>query len=193
MSDVSQATLFAQALVGETLRGATFSACRRYRYRLWEIWDRTKPIVLYIMLNPSTADEVKNDPTVERCSRRAELLGCGGFRIANIFAWRSTDPKALYDTAIDPISEPPVVVGGVTLSVKNMMNDQFIRTQALGANLVICGWGEHGAHMGRGDGVMAMLRNANVKPHALRLNKSGQPAHPLYIPYSAQPFEVPNA
>lgn len=190
MSDTAEATLFANALVGEPMRGATFSACRKYRYRLWEIWDRSKPIVLYIMLNPSTADEVKNDPTVERCSRRAQKLGYGGFRIANIFALRSTDPKALYGHE-SPISEPSFELDGVVVADHSYTNDTFIRTQAYGSNLVICGWGEHGNYLGRGANVLSRLRGESIKPHALRMTKSGQPGHPLYIPYSAEPFEVP--
>jgi hypothetical protein len=176
-----QAQLFAQALVGDPLRGAVFSECRTYRYRLWEIWDRTKPIVLYVMLNPSTADEVKNDPTVERCARRARQLGAGGFRIANIFALRSTDPDALYSHS-SPVDEH-----------HGKTNDVHIRVAAKASNLVICGWGEHGAFNGRGATVLHNLRMEGIKPHALRMNKSGQPGHPLYIPYSAKPFEVPHA
>jgi hypothetical protein len=72
-------------------RGAAFSACRRYRYRLWRMWDR-RPHCCFVMLNPSTADELANDPTVERCERRARAWGYGGLEVANVFAWRSTDP-----------------------------------------------------------------------------------------------------
>lgn len=190
MSDISQAALFANALTGEPMRGATFSACRKYRYRLWEIWDRSNPIVLYIMLNPSTADEVKNDPTVERCSRRAQMWGYGGFRIANIFALRSTNPRALY-AAESPVSEPPVSLNGVTVAAPHV-NDTYIRTQAMGSNLVICGWGAHGVHLGRGALVLQKLRESGIKPHALRMTKSGQPGHPLYIEYNVQPFEIPH-
>ena len=81
--------------------GATFSPCRRYRYTLWRQWDE-RPPATFIMLNPSTADETANDPTVERCQRRAQAMGYGGVRVANIFALRSTDPRALY-TAEDPV------------------------------------------------------------------------------------------
>lgn len=81
--------------------GAAFSPCRRYRYRLWRTWGDAAPAV-FVMLNPSTADEIENDPTVERCERRARAMGFGGLRVANIFSLRSTDPTALY-TSDDPV------------------------------------------------------------------------------------------
>lgn len=184
MSDLSvatQAALFADVLSPDQRRGATFSKCRTYRYKLWDIWDGTKPWLLYVMLNPSTADEVKNDPTVERCSRRAVQMGYGGFKVVNIFALRSTDPKALYKSG-SPISEHS----------DPFCNDRFIVRSARMAGAVICGWGTHGLHMERGRAVIEKIRNESVKPLALRMTKCGEPGHPLYIPYSAQPFEVPH-
>jgi hypothetical protein len=76
--------------------GATFSPCARYRYRLWRDWDATKPALTFVMLNPSTADEVTNDATIERCQRRAIEGGFGRLNVVNIFAYRSTDPDVLY-------------------------------------------------------------------------------------------------
>jgi len=81
---------------------ATFSDCRTYRYSLTRRWGDGE-IQTWLMLNPSTADEVKNDPTVERCQRRAQQSGFGALEVVNIFALRSTDPSALYVDGIDPI------------------------------------------------------------------------------------------
>ena len=77
---------------------AVYSKCENYRYTLTRVWDENKKKVLFIMLNPSTADETKNDPTVERCERRAKKLNFGSFRICNIFAWRETNPLQLMKT-----------------------------------------------------------------------------------------------
>lgn len=187
MNDMVQAALFAGALTGEEETGAAFSHCGQYRYSLWRMWDHKKPRVLFLMLNPSTADEVKNDPTVERCQRRAVQWGFGGLYVGNIFALRSTDPQALY-THADPISNPVEPT-----NAPGQANNIALHAMTTLSGLVVCGWGEHGALRGRGREVLAMLRRREVKPHALRMNKSGQPAHPLYIPYSATPFEVPHA
>jgi hypothetical protein len=72
---------------------AQYSDCERYRYMLTRTWYAEGHKALFIMLNPSTATEVQNDPTVERCEQRARTLGFGAFRVTNIFAWRDTDPK----------------------------------------------------------------------------------------------------
>lgn len=84
------------------LSGAAFSPCGLYRIKLWRIWDEIKPLVMFLMLNPSTADDIDNDPTVERCQRRAQMLGFGGLMVGNIFAYQSTDPAGLHDPE-DPI------------------------------------------------------------------------------------------
>ena len=159
------------------ISGAIFSECRTYRYRLWRIWDSDKDeenFVNFVMLNPSTADEVKNDPTVERCERRARAMGYGGLVVTNIFALRSTDPNWLY--------EHPDPVGTI--------NDEHLISAAQEAALVVCGWGAHGAINGRGQFVMRMLKEAGATPHALKITKGGEPGHPLYIGYGVAPRPV---
>ena len=125
------------------------------------------------MLNPSTADEVANDPTVERCERRARAMGYGGLRVGNIFALRSTDPHALYSHH-DPIGPD---------------NDASIGDLVDGAGIVICAWGKHGSFGDRGHKVRMGLLVAGITTHYLKLNKDGSPAHPLYIGYDVQPKE----
>lgn len=84
--------------------GADFSPCQRYRYKLWRKWGNGD-LVNFLMLNPSTADAVQNDPTVERCERRARQLGFDGLIVTNLFAFRATDPRTL-KAAPDPIGFP---------------------------------------------------------------------------------------
>jgi hypothetical protein len=155
--------------------GATFSPCRQYRYTLFRQWDENIPPLAFLMLNPSTADETQNDPTVERCQRRAQSSGAGGVVVLNIFALRSTDPKALYSHA-DPIGPK---------------NDESIVGVAGAIGSVICAWGTHGALNERGKTVLSWLRAHDIKPLALKINADGSPAHPLYLPYSLQPIEMP--
>lgn len=151
--------------------GAKFSPCGKYRYSLWRTWDDTKPSAVFVMLNPSTADEAKNDPTVERCQRRATALGMGGLRIVNLFAWRSTKPDALYETE-DPVGPE---------------NDAAIIDACKQASLVICAWGTNGKLMGRDVSVVGLLAAHGAQPMCLQVNADGTPKHPLYVGYAIQP------
>lgn len=156
---------------GDAPSVAVYSDCERYRYSLTRVWEPEGPRVMFVMLNPSTATEVQNDPTVERCERRARALGFGAFRVTNIFAWRETDPKAMRRAA-DPVGPG---------------NDAAILEGAAWADRVVAAWGAHGAHLNRGPQVEALLRGAGAELHALGLSKGGHPRHPLYIAYTAAP------
>lgn len=127
--------------------------------------------LLFVMLNPSKATEVDNDPTVERCERRARALGFGAFQVTNIFAFRETNPK-LMRQADDPVGPD---------------NDQILREGVAWADVVIAAWGTHGAHLGRGTEVAQLLRRLDAPLHHLGLSIAGHPKHPLYISYSRQP------
>ena len=156
---------------GDAPSVAVYSDCERYRYSLTRTWDGAGAKAAFVMLNPSTATEVQNDPTVERCERRARALGFGAFRVVNIFAWRDTDPKKMR-AAADPVGPD---------------NDAAIAEAALWADRVICAWGTHGAHLNRGPAVETLLRATDRELWHLGLSKAGHPKHPLYIGYSVQP------
>jgi hypothetical protein len=156
---------------GDAPSTAVYSDCERYRYLLTRAWDPAGPKVLFIMLNPSTATEVQNDPTVERCERRARTLGFGAFRVCNIFAWRDTDPRKMR-AAADPVGPA---------------NDTAILDSTGWADRIVCAWGSHGAHLDRGARVTALLRETGLPLYHLGLTKAGQPKHPLYIGYERQP------
>ena len=156
---------------GDAPSTAVYSACERYRYALTRVWTPDAPRVLFIMLNPSTATEVQNDPTVERCERRARALGYGGFRVTNIFAWRDTDPRAMR-AAPDPVGPG---------------NDAALIEGCSWADAIIAAWGTHGEHLSRGTEVEALLRATGRPVHHLGLTQKGHPKHPLYIPYAQQP------
>ncbi len=158
-------------LKGDAASTAVYSPCERYRYLLTRIWEAEAPRVLFVMLNPSTATELQNDPTVERCERRARALGYGGFRVCNIFAWRATDPRALRRVP-DPVGPD---------------NDAAIAESAPWADRVICAWGTHGAHLARGPAVEGLLRRSGAALFHLGLTRHGHPRHPLYVAYAESP------
>lgn len=150
---------------------AEYSDCERYRYALTRTWDAKLPKLGFIMLNPSKATEVQNDPTVERCERRARALGFGAFRVTNIFAWRETDPHKMR-RAKDPVGPD---------------NDACLTELMHWSDTVIAAWGVHGEHLNRGPAVEAVLRRTGQHLHCLGLTKHGHPRHPLYVSYAQRP------
>lgn len=164
-------------LAGRIHRGALFSppgpsGRSDHRYALWRIFDPSLPLLVAVLLNPSTADEIKDDPTVLRMTMRATKLGYGGVVIINLFSWRDVSPAAMKKVA-DPI-------GPACDDVIDLALDQ--------AGLIVCGWGSHGNHRGRSDEVGRRLIERGLVLTCLRVTAGGQPEHPLYLPYALEPM-----
>lgn len=140
---------------------AKLSSCRRYRYALWRTWDDSKPFVLFVGLNPSTADETTDDATLTRCINFAKSWGYGGVCMSNLFAFRATLPTDM-KRAIDPIGKD---------------NNMWLKKLAKNAGLVVAAWGNDGTYLNRSMDVKKIILNL----HYLKMNKSGEPAHPLYL------------
>lgn len=152
---------------------AWYSPCEHYRYGLRRVWGEGDE-VLFVMLNPSTATELANDPTIERCQRRAVALGFGGMRIANLFAWRATRPEELRRVA-----EP-----------EGAENAAFLADWSADSGMVLAAWGVHGALRGQG---IAAARALRGDVRHLGLTKAGHPRHPLYVSYCVDPQPWPEA
>lgn len=150
-----------------------YSDCEKYRYALTRTWDEGGKRLLIIMLNPSKADEIANDPTVARCERRARALGYGAFRVVNIFAWRDTDPFRMKKRRW-PIGPE---------------NDAILAEGAAWSDSILAAWGVHGDHRGRGPDIAKVLARSGKPLTHLGLTKDGHPRHPLYVSYSTQPTE----
>lgn len=157
-------------------RECVFSPCRNYRYTLWRQWMpdllEAAPMpddsyAMFVGLNPSTADESNDDPTIRRCMDFAARWGFKALCMTNLFAFRSTDPRGMR-RASHPI--------GVD-------NDKWLLRCASGAGIIIAAWGKNGPFMGRSEAVIKMLPTL----HYLRLNDDGTPEHPLYIPAITKP------
>lgn len=159
-------------MIAASASGATFSRCRKWRYLLWRRWDERRPAANFLMLNPSTADELQLDPSCTRARNYAERWGFGALIVTNLFGWRATDPLAM-KAVPDPVGRG---------------NDGAILRAAREAAIVVCAWGNHGAHLERSRRMVARLRAAGITLHLLRLNGAGEPAHPLYLPGSLQPL-----
>jgi hypothetical protein len=155
--------------------GATFSADGRYRYRLWRRWDRSRPMVAFVMLNPSTADARRDDPTIRRCVAFARRWGYGGIEVVNLFALRATDPGELR------VAKDPSGPG----------NARHVGRALAAASLVVLAWGAHRAL--RDPPTLARRLLSLRRPHCLGLTRSGEPRHPLYLRAGALPVLVRSA
>ncbi len=143
-------------------RGAILSPCGKYRYKLWRIWDEDRPMVTFIGLNPSRADDMQDDRTLKRCMVFADSWGFGGLYMMNLFAWRTP-----YSDELLRVSAP---VGPET--------DKYL-AEAIGQSekIVLC-YGTKGCWRGRDQEVLKMLTSP---AYCLRLTKNGFPEHPLYV------------
>lgn len=146
---------------------ASFSPCRTYRYELWREWAGGTGYVMFVGLNPSTADETEDDATIRRCIGYAKAWGYGALCMTNLFAYCTRWPQVM-KAAPEPVGPD---------------NNQRLLTTAAEAAVVVAAWGTEGTHLGRDDQVRALLPNL----HCLRLTKHGHPAHPLYLPKVLQP------
>jgi hypothetical protein len=157
--------------------GATFDRRRRYRYRLWREWEPSRPRVLWIMLNPSTADEATLDPTIRRCVGFAKAWGFGGIDVVNLFAWRATDPRLLR-AAKDPIGPA---------------NDDTIAAALRDAALIVAAWGTSSIVYARARDVRRLAARLRKRLFCLGTTKDGEPRHPLYVPGSIGTEGLPAA
>ncbi|NVH52946.1 DUF1643 domain-containing protein [Photobacterium damselae subsp. damselae] len=148
---------------------AKLSDCRTYRYELWRIWDESKPYAMFIGLNPSTADETEDDPTIRRCINFAKSWGYGGLCMVNLFAYRATQPEDM-KRASNPIGD---------------QNDETLILLAQNAGVIVGAWGNDGVFLNRSEDVRALIPELNV----LKVNKSGEPAHPLYLKSTLTPIK----
>ncbi len=141
---------------------ALFSNDRKYRYVLTRQWDETLPVLVYVLLNPSTADETTNDPTISRCIDIARYNGFGGISVMNLFAYRATEPCDL-KKGCDPVGPD---------------NDRYLKEISDDQKIVVA-WGNHGAFMDRSKEVLKVLEGKNL--WCVAKNASGEPKHPLYV------------
>ncbi|GAB4305003.1 MAG: DUF1643 domain-containing protein [Geminocystis sp.] len=147
-------------------RKAEFSNDRIYRYGLWRIWDINKPKVMFIGLNPSTANENENDKTIHKLYKYCQAQEYGGFIVGNLFAFVETDSKNLKNY----IKEGKDIIG--------IDNDMWLKKLSNEVETIVAIWGNEGTLLKRNEQIIQHF----PKLHCLKINKTGQPAHPLYLP-----------
>lgn len=155
-------------LFNQENKGAKFSKDRKYRYALWRIWDKDKPLVMFIGLNPSTASEITDDPTIRRVQKFAFDWGFGGVIMMNLFAYVTAYPEKL--------KKHPR---------HNIQNNSYLIDKAVKCELIIFAWGSFKEAKERAKKVMEMFEG-----YALIINKDGTPRHPLYVPKDVKPVKM---
>ena len=178
--EVNQNQLFD---MGGVQGSAIIDETGRYRYSLTRIWDKDRLRLCWIMLNPSIADEANDDPTIRRCIGFAQHWGYGSIEVLNLFAWRSTDPQAMFMHGRDGYD----IVGH--------RNDGHISSAAsisiLSGSRVFAAWGDCGKTKEQRD--LIINRAAHVQElfgetWCLGITKRGNPRHPLYVPNNIEPI-----
>lgn len=149
--------------------GAEIDLTETYRYSLWREWSLDAPRISFIMLNPSTADAVVNDPTIRRCISFAQSWGYGSLEVVNLFAYRATNPHTLSRVA-NPIGPE---------------NDRYLLAARQRAQTVILAWGNWGTLQSRNQAVISLLSQQDI--YCLGITQAGHPRHPLYIQGSTTP------
>lgn len=144
-------------------KGATISECGFYRYELWRFWDELKPKLLFIMLNPSTADSELDDPTIRRCIGFAKKWGYGGFYVGNLFAFRSKKPTDLLNEE-NPYGD---------------FNNYYLSEMANKCSVAVCAWGNFPVL--KKMGISPTLDNIHIPKKYIDLSINGTPKHPLYL------------
>ena len=142
-----------------------------YRYVLWRLWGRGSRFLVAMMLNPSTATHLDDDNTINRMTTRSFRLGYDGLLVINAFAWRDTLPKDMRQSQ-DPVGPD---------------NDRIIDLVIDEGDLILCGWGVNGDHLGRAATLAQRLEDRGIPLYCLGRTKSGHPEHPLYLPFSREP------
>jgi hypothetical protein len=134
------------------------------------MWNEHMPIAMIIGLNPSTADQTRNDPTITRCINFSRSWGYGGVCVTNLFGFRATAPTEL-KAHHDPIGKE---------------NDAWVHEMAKGAAITVAAWGNHGKFLNRSLEILPSLDQL----HCIKMNKSGEPAHPLYLKAELKPVPM---
>ena len=147
---------------------ATLSKDQQYRYSLSRIWDKDKEMILFIGLNPSTADAKENDPTIRRLIGYASRWDFGGMHVCNLFAYRTPDPKELFQV-LDPVGK---------------RNDRYIKKMSKYARITVLMYGNEGRRFNRHEEILNYIE----EPYCIKVSKTGMPMHPLYLKYTKTPL-----
>lgn len=153
------------------IKTVKISECQKYRYSLTRVWDESKPSILFVGLNPSTADADKDDPTIKKLIAYTKAWGYGGFEIVNLFAYRSSDPKNLYN-------KQAIAIGPGNTTYLKQAASSHVKT--------ICMWGNQAKEISETVTAIWTQYFRGKGAYCFKINRDGSPAHPLYLPGSCK-------
>ncbi len=157
-----------------TTKAATISNCGKYRYQLSRTWNNGLPPAAFIMLNPSTADDKEDDNTIRKCIAYCKSWGYGSLHVVNLFPYRTKSPAEMMK--IDELSDE--VMARNDIEITHAINN---------CDIVICAWSNHGSHKNESIRIKELLIAHDAQTYYLQINKTGEPAHPLYLKSSLKP------
>lgn len=153
-------------------KGAVLSECGTYRLLLWRRWNLAAPVLVWIMLNPSTADGHSDDRTIETIVSFASIWGYGAVEVVNLYDFRATDPKDLKRA-------------GYPSSAENFAVIKLVIARAISnGGRIVAAWGAHA----RDEDVARLLADVRVPLWCLRETRGGKPGHPLYVARDTVPY-----
>jgi hypothetical protein len=153
---------------------AKFSDCNCFRYELSETWDLTKPMLFWVLMNPSVANLDHSDPTLIKTGKYARSWGYGGQLIGNVHAYRATNSNEML-LVDDPVGPE---------------NDEALLSMAKRADIIVLAYGMPPKKLSERGAYVAKLLGNNYDLHCLKLNRDGSPSHPLYLPGSLRPIKM---
>lgn len=162
------------------IKGASISPCGQFRWWLKRVWDAQKPQVLYVMLNPSTADSELDDATIRKCIGFASRLGFGGFQVANLCPYRARNPKDMFRW----ITQHPIILEKEYQAMNILL--RMARDLDMPA---ILAWGSKARNpllSSRKEAMLQRLKHLQMRTYTLRRLPDGTPAHPLMLPYTCK-------
>lgn len=149
------------------IKTTTISNCGKYRYCLHRGWDESRPFVMFVMLNPSTADAEQDDPTIRRLIGFCTLRGFGGFSVCNVYAYRDSSPESMFKA------------NKAGIDIAGPDNVKWLNDVVQECEIVVMAWGNDGPNS---DVFTAWADKRNKPLFSFGRTQTGKPKHPLYLP-----------
>lgn len=169
---------------GGITKGATLSPDGKHRYYLFRDTHQNSNVATFVMLNPSTADHEKDDPTIRRCMDYALRWNCGVLQVINLFSVRSPEPSSVTSGRLGNPVGPSTAWWWHHAFARAWGGGEEVQAEE---RIIVCAWGTNGSYQDQDLLFGKEMAAIDIQPRALKLTKDGHPSHPLYLSRSLQP------